>query len=183
MVANSVLPIGWIRAGQKESRYSSGLTDEFFHSGGQCAYIFCTNNASDGGFGTIMQSVKAAEFRGTDLTLEGWIKTEDVTGWAGLWLRIDGASNLKNKSLQFENMFKRKVIGTTDWTQYEVVLPVAPEAYVVNFGGMLCGAGKAYFDDFSLVPTWRDRKEDRCDNEDNFDSWVNEEPVNLDFGM
>lgn len=182
MVANSVLPAGWIRTGAKESRYSIGLTDEFHHSGDQSAYIICSTKAKDGGFGTLMQSVKAAGYRGGPVTLSAWLKTEDVTGWAGLWLRVDGDRSLK-KPLQFENMFERKVTGTTDWTKYEVVLPVAPEAMVINFGGMLCGAGNAYLDDFTLLGAPDESLLDLGAVTFDFDQWVNDSPVNMDFSQ
>ena len=42
------------------------------------------------GFGTLMQSFKSNRYRNKRMLFSGVVKTEDVSGWAGLWMRIDG---------------------------------------------------------------------------------------------
>jgi len=50
--------------------------------------------------------------------LSGYIKSEDVNGWSGMWMRIDGESN---QQLGFDNMRDRAIKGTTDWKIYVIV--------------------------------------------------------------
>jgi hypothetical protein len=43
------------------------------------------------------------DFTGTVIELRGWLKTEDVSGMVGLWLREDGPSG----PVAFDNMASR----------------------------------------------------------------------------
>ena len=54
-------------------------------------------------------------YQGKKIKLTGYLKTENVTGSAGLWMKID-------PSVAFDNMQNRPVKGTTDWTKYEITL-------------------------------------------------------------
>ena len=57
--------------------------------------------------------------QGKFITLRGYLKTEDVDGMSGLWLRLDGHSG----NLGFDNMHNRPLKGTNDWAEYTIVLP------------------------------------------------------------
>jgi hypothetical protein len=63
-----------------------------------------------------MTGSRAAEYEATE-----------VTGWAGLWLRIDGPNGV----LVIDNMEDRALRGTTDWIQAAIVLDVADQARVI----------------------------------------------------
>lgn len=75
--------------------------------------------SSEGEFSTFTFSLPRT-FAGQTLELRGWLRTEAVTGWAGLWLREDGP----NGSVQFDNMQRRNLRGTTEWTEYRITLPL-----------------------------------------------------------
>ena len=65
-------------------------------------------------------------YAGKKITLSGYIKTENITeGYAGLWMRID-------PSIDFDNMNKNGIKGTTEWTQYEITLVMNPEKIYRN---------------------------------------------------
>jgi hypothetical protein len=49
-----------------------------------------------------------------------------------------------------DNMIGRPVIGTTDWTRYEIVLDVGAGASQVVFGALLLGNGQIWLDDVQL---------------------------------
>jgi hypothetical protein len=74
-----------------------------------------------------------------------------ASGWAALWLRVDGPDR---EVLAFDNLGQvppdRSLKGTNDWTQAEVVLPVAAEAVTLAFGVLLVGDGVLWADDLSL---------------------------------
>lgn len=85
-------------------------------------------------------------YKGKSITLSGYIKTENVTeGHAGLWMRID-------PSIGFDNMNDRGIVGTTDWTKYEITLPMKPDKTEhIVIGGILVGKGKMWIDDLKVT--------------------------------
>lgn len=98
-------------------------------------------------FGTITYAISKA-FEGKTIQLKGYIKTEQVdSGFAGLWMRIDG----REGSIAFDNMAKKNIMGTHDWTPYSIDLPYDSEAArEIYIGGLLVGKGKVWFDNFQL---------------------------------
>jgi hypothetical protein len=104
------------------------------------------------GFGVATGTFPIEAARGKKVKFSGWIKTDAVTrGYAGLWWRVDGPpEGGMPKMLAFDNMSSRGVTGTTDWKQYTIELPVAPEAVNINFGALFPGDGTAWFDGFRI---------------------------------
>jgi hypothetical protein len=99
------------------------------------------------GFGNIMKSIKPDLYLGKTVRLTGYIKSENVKSWAGLWMRTD---YYKSKVLSFDNMQNRGIKGTTDWAKYEIVLFVPVDATVISYGALLDGTGQIWFDDMKL---------------------------------
>jgi len=91
---------------------------------------------------------------GKTVELRGFLKTDAVEGFAGLWLRQDGAQ----RGLAFDNMEKQKFDGTRDWTEVRVVLPLHPDTRDIYFGAIVMGQGTAWVDDLELLvdgePIW-----------------------------
>lgn len=83
---------------------------------------------------------------GRKIRFSGSIKTQDVSGYAGLWWRADGPKG----TLAFDNMQTRAPRGTTDWNRYEITLDVPPEIVNINFGVLMPGTGTAWFDDLQI---------------------------------
>ncbi|MHC4407186.1 MAG: erythromycin esterase family protein, partial [Planctomycetota bacterium] len=78
------------------------------------------------------------------VTFSGWIKTENVhNGYAGLWWRADGANR---ELLGFDNMARKGPRGTNDWARFSITLDVPAETLNINFGVLMPGKGKAWFD-------------------------------------
>ena len=65
----------------------------------------------------------------------------------GLVLLLGRASAAKDVEPAFDDMQDRPIRGTSDWTQYDVVLDVAPDAADVAFGLLLDGPGQVWIDD------------------------------------
>lgn len=84
---------------------------------------------------------------GAVITLRGYLKTEGVTGYAGLWLRLQG----EGRNVGFDNMQDRNLKGTHDWAEHTIVLPYSPETRQVVFGALLEGQGKVWVDDLRLL--------------------------------
>jgi erythromycin esterase len=83
---------------------------------------------------------------GRRLHLTGYIRTQDVTGYAGFWLRVDGLNGM----IVLDNMSTRGPRGTTPWTRYDVEVPVDSGAIRVIVGVLHPGTGTAWFDSLSL---------------------------------
>ena len=96
----------------------------------------------DEGFGGFGQKLPADRFLGTRVRLSGWLKTQDLSHWAGLWMRVDGAE--KGTSLAFDDMRDRGIRGSQDWREYEVTLNVPDEAKQVVVGFLLVGEGSIW---------------------------------------
>lgn len=135
-------PVGWHLAGSKPSSYEIGTTNI---TGNTVAYLK-SKEKQIGGFGTIMQSASSEEFKGKRVKLSAKIRTEGVEHWAGLWFRVDGASN----QLAFDNMRDRPITGTTDWQVYEVVLNVSHASQALAYGVLLSNTGSVWIDDVNL---------------------------------
>ena len=143
--AGQSLPAGWMLAGDKPKEYTVNVVTTG-HTGAKAALLDCVATKPSG-FGTLMQMFDATKYRGKRLRLTSYVKTNDVTGWAGLWMRVDGSSA---PSLAFDNMQDRPIKGTTNWVQYSVVLDVPDSAQAIAFGVLLHGAGSAWVDDFNF---------------------------------
>jgi hypothetical protein len=138
---------GWFSAGSLPDSYKYTVDRTVFKGGSRSLLIESTAKEIEG-FATIMQQVSAKNYAGTKIKLTGYIKSENVTDWAGMWLRLDGKD--PNDQLGFDNMQDRAVRGTADWTRYETVMDVPANCLVINFGILLSGTGKIWFDTVSI---------------------------------
>lgn len=96
-----------------------------------------SNAESPRGFATFYQRIRAEDYRGKKLRFSGNVKTKDISDWSGLWMRIDGGGSV----LAFDNMESRPIKGTSDWTNYSVVLRVPVNAHRITYGLMQSGSG------------------------------------------
>lgn len=101
---------------------------------------------SERGFTTITKSIPM-DFNGEWVEMRGFLRTEDVTEFAGIWMRQDGPGGM----VQFENMQNQGLKGTTEWTEYSIRLPLDEGANDLFFGFLVAGQGKAWADDLELI--------------------------------
>lgn len=87
------------------------------------------------------------EFGGKFIELRGFLRTEDVRGAAGLWMREDGP----NGPVEFDNMQDRPVTGTANWTEYTIRLPLDAAADNLYLGILLSGSGTVWADGLRLL--------------------------------
>ncbi len=143
-VANT-LPVGWSNFGAGD--YILAVDSAVVKSGRYAASIA---SQGDGPGYRAWAFAIPGSYPGKEIKLSGYIKTENVDGFAGLWMRID-------PQVAFNNMQQAGLKGTTEWTQYEFTLPMNPdktEQTVV--GGLLVGKGKVWFDSLSVTIDGRD---------------------------
>jgi hypothetical protein len=142
---------GWYLAGSERESYEIGVVDDAERNG-KVGYIQSTKSKIKG-FGTIMQDFIPEEYLDQRVKLTAYIKTEDVDGWVGLWMRVDGPKKEGDKyreSLAFDNMNDRKIKGSTKWQKYEIILDVDEKAVNLAYGVLLSGTGKAWLDDLTF---------------------------------
>ena len=138
---------GWFLAGSKPDAYEIGVEQDV-QRGSKVGYMKSVKNKiEDNGFGTIMQQFVPGEYLGKRVKLSGYVKSKDVSDWAGVWMRVDGA---KGKTLSFDNMQRRPIKGTTEWTKYEIVLDVPEKSELIAFGVLEIGTGMVWLDDFKF---------------------------------
>jgi hypothetical protein len=132
-------PEGWLLAGSKPASYRTGVDAQMVHEGLPSAYLVSAVPEPDG-FGTLMQYISADNYAGKRIRLRASVRSEDVSHWAGLWMRVDKGE----KAVAFDNMQKRSIKGTTQWRTYDVVLDVPASASGIGFGLLLDGPGQAW---------------------------------------
>lgn len=141
---------GWFLSGMDSQHYKIGVDREIVHQGRASGYLKATSLVTNESFGTMMQQFKADRYMNQRLRLSGFIKTEEVKVFTGLWMRVD---HKNGDVIQFDNMSNRPIKGTTDWNRYSIVLDVPAGSEVISFGVLLSGEGKVWIDqlDFSEV--------------------------------
>lgn len=141
------IPAGW--NGAAETVHSDRSV---VHSGKVAVRIERDSN-SGGSFSAITKAIPI-DFAGASVELRGYLRIRNVTGFAGLWLREDGAV----RNLAFDNMQSRHLSGTSDWSEYSVKLPLRPNATKLYFGVLLADTGTVWADDLQLLvdgkPVW-----------------------------
>jgi hypothetical protein len=155
------IPKGWYRWGFSANKYEMGVDIGSGRNGSDAATIK-SNKRDVYGFGSLAQTIMADKYLTKRVRLSAYVRSEDIDGWAGVWMRIDGKSasadsnrktNILNNygpTLAFDNMHDRPITGTTNWIKYDVILDVPGNANKITYGVLLSGAGQVWFDDISL---------------------------------
>jgi hypothetical protein len=142
----AAVPAGWIVAGSSPKDYEFSQDSNTASSGHYSALIAARPGVVPNGFGTLMQTIDAENYRGGRWRLSGYLKTSGATR-AQMWMRVDGPDR---KVVSFDNMDARPVTGTTGWTRHEIVLDVPSESMDIAFGFLLTQGGKVWGDNFRL---------------------------------
>jgi hypothetical protein len=142
MTQHNELPHGWHLAGSRPAHYRSSLSDAAVGESPTLCLSARESPAPPEGFGTVMQTFRADAYRGQRLRFSARVRSDGVTDWAGLWMRVDGPE--RGQSLAFDNMQERPIRGTGPREEYEVVLDVPAEATRIAFGILLNGPGAVW---------------------------------------
>lgn len=135
-------PQGWFQAGNNHQDFVTGLAYGLDDYSTPPLFIRSITSKPKG-FSTVMTEIPASDFRGHQVTLHSIIKSHNINGWAGLWLRIDDAAN---QPLGFDNMQNRPIRGNVGPSEYKVVLDVPETASKIAYGVLLEGEGHIWFD-------------------------------------
>ena len=127
------------------SYYEYAPDSTVFQSGAQSLRIRSLS-APAGSQAYAAQTLPPSLAGGHHLRVSGWMKTQDVNGYAAIWMRVDGASGM----LSNDNTYVTGPSGTTDWAQYSFERDVSAGAVTIFLGGFLSGTGTAWFDGLAL---------------------------------
>jgi hypothetical protein len=123
----------WGMLSARTGSHEGGLASERFE-GRPVAYLRSAGEPAER-FGLLFQGIAADDFRGRRVRLSAALKANGVTGYAGLWLRVEGGR--PSGTIAFDDMSGRHLEGTTDWREHANVLDVAVEADRIMFGAIL----------------------------------------------
>lgn len=142
--AKEKLPDNWFQWG---TGYKLSIDTVTKRSGHAAVVIEPVGEKQPNTFGCVAYAIPA-EYWAEEIELRAYMKLENVTeGPIGLMIRVDGASG----PLSFENMQRRNIQGTMDWTLFSVKVPFPQNAKRIFIGAILSGTGKLWVDDFQLL--------------------------------
>ncbi|QNM84520.1 hypothetical protein H9W90_09960 [Polaribacter pectinis] len=168
----------WIKAGDKPDSYIISFDNSIFQNGEKSSYIESIEPEING-FGTLMQTCNAKEYLGKKVKMSGFIKTENISDWVGMWLRIDP---IKSPSSEyFDNMRDKQIKGTTNWTKYEIILDIPTNSNSMNFGVLIYGTGKVWFDNLSFEIVGKSTEKFNDSLNIGISNKLLPKPTNLDF--
>ncbi len=165
---------GWFLAGSNPESYEIGIKKDSERKGNVGYLKSVETKATKSGFGTIMQQFTPKEYLGKKVKLSGYIKSENVKNWSGMWMRVDGDN--QNRPLSFDNMQDRPIKGTIDWKKYEIILDVPQESVLIAYGVLLNGPGSVWLDNFEFEVLAED-----ANNTGTGRAYQLESPTNTDF--
>ena len=169
------LPLGWFKGGNAIDSYDIGIDKNAGIDGGNAATIKSID-ADIKGYASLAQNCLPDKFRVSRIRMSGYVKSKEVSDWAGLWLEVreEGVEQF----VAFDNMFERPIKGTTDWQKYEIVVDIPAKSTNISYGALLSGNGQIWFDKLKIeivdnaVPTT---------GKGNGYPLPQREPTNLDF--
>lgn len=137
----------WLKMGSKPNSYEIGK-DKSVKYGDEQTYFIKSIADVDSGFGAMAKMIKPEQYLSKRVKFTGYIKTDNLVHWGGMWMRVDGV--VAGLSLGFDNMGNRPIKGTTDWTKYEIVLDVPKNSSALYCGVLIEGNGQMWIPDFTL---------------------------------
>jgi hypothetical protein len=147
LLYSQIVQKGWFLSGDNPDGYLVGKDKSVNYKSKASGYIRSKRDKVTG-FGTIMQQTDITEYLGRKLEYSAVVRTNKVSDWAGLWVRLDD-SNIK--MLWFDNMQNRPITGTTDWKEFHIAFDVPKKSQILNFGILIVGSGCVWINNASLI--------------------------------
>jgi hypothetical protein len=138
--APEALPSAWSVFSPVPQKFAAGVDQDLGVKGAK----FLRNKAEDPKvWAALMQTISAQNYLGQRIRFRALVKTQEVSGWAGLWMRVDNGAG---RAVAFYNSADKPIKGSTDWQERSVVLDVPPEGAVIVFGVLNIGKGQVWID-------------------------------------
>ncbi len=142
-------PEAWLITGQDAEDYRLRLDTEVARSGASSMRLAARGNRRRSQWAVSVQLVDASAYRGKRMRLSGYLRGDDLRS-GGLWVRVDGIVDGRYAMLALDNSEDRRVEGTQDWTQRDIVIDVPAEGVTLLMGAMITGDGTLWVDDLSF---------------------------------
>ena len=96
--------------------------------------------------GAASRTVDLGQLKGKRMRFSAMVKSKDLANWGGLGMYAMG----NEKLVLVDDMGGRPIVGTTDWTRYEIVADVPEEADIMSVSVHMYGAGQMWMDDAKI---------------------------------
>jgi len=144
------LPAAWMLTGQSPQKFVAGIDQDPGVRGAK----FLRNQAGDANaWAALAQQFSAQNYLGLRVRFRAALKTQDVSGWAGLWMRAD---NRAGRTIAFYNSADKPIRGSTDWQERSVVLDIPADAATITIGVICNGKGQVWIDRLGFEPVGQD---------------------------
>jgi hypothetical protein len=148
------LPSPWFMAGESPQLYVAGVDRSASNYEAGAKYM-ASKGDNGKSWASVMRMVDATEYRGRRIQFSARVKTHGVSGWAGLWMRVDGYNGTdyaggRPNMMAFYNSMDKPIVGTKDWQLRTVTLEVPQNARGVALGVIQAGTGEVWIDEVSL---------------------------------
>jgi hypothetical protein len=100
------VPRGWHLVGSNPTEFEAGVDAGQTYQSRASAFLKSKQSSVEG-FGTLMQTIQAEQYKGKKVRLSGLVKSQDVAEWAGLWMRVDQGKDV----VAMDNMQDRAIKG------------------------------------------------------------------------
>jgi hypothetical protein len=147
-LAQPIIPLDppWMLSSENRSKFEAGQDANGFRRDSHAKFVRGKSTRAED-WATLMQSFSAAEYRGKRLRFQAQVRTEEVVGWSGLWMRVDCA---ERRSCAFYNSQDKPMSGTNGWTLRSVTLDVPADARSISFGVITGSSGTTWIDDLKM---------------------------------
>jgi hypothetical protein len=143
------LPPQWVVTGASPTKYVGGVDQAEGVRGAK----FIRSTTDDANTSAALgQMISAQNYVGQRLRFRARVRTEDVTGWAGLWMRVDRGG----RPVAFYNSMDKPIKGSTNWQDRSVTLDVPADADAIVFGVIDSGKGQVWIDSLALEAVGQD---------------------------
>lgn len=143
-------PEGWVLSKESHDHgFTATLVAEGVKEGTQAALLACPKDKTHPWVsGLLKQTIDATPYRGKRLRFRAWVKVQagSPQDAAHLSFWVEGPGN----RTAFVDEMTRRPIRNTEWTAWEIVGDVAPDAQKLTLGLLLKDHGQAWFDGASL---------------------------------
>ena len=134
------LPPSWHMTGNNPDKFTAGVDTS--PEGRGAKFLRSKTNDPDAWAG-LVQTVQAQRYLGQRVRFRARLRTESMSKWAGLWMRVD---TREGKMLAFHNTQNQPVKGTTGWQERSIVLDVPADAAQILFGAIGAGTGQVWME-------------------------------------
>jgi len=134
-------PTGWLA----DPAGTVLVDDKVVHTGPLSVRI--ERKADSPGSSSSLAKVLPIGFSGSTVELRGFLRTEDVSGYATLWMREEK----DGETAVFMDMQTRRLTGTNGWSEVSVNLSLQPGGQQLLVGALITGTGKAWVEGLQLL--------------------------------